>query len=264
VDALEALEAYLPLAIRHIYRQPALTLMNLKSQQLVNQPLRQSVANWFMNSFAGMPNPFEGTGMKPGLVTKGAQGIADAVDGTLAWMSKKFQGLKVDWSPGAQPGSVKWSVIDKGGNRIMWADTQQEAQEMLQQLSSFRAGAASRASAILTSNIYRGTIALNIGSAVRNMQQVLNTAVNQGVWPTMKGLATLLNPADKDARALVSQLIGAGHVREKLLDTQARHLFKEGLEKYDQVLFAPFNAAEYFTVENRDQLGVLLLHAVVP
>ena len=234
LDVLESLEAYLPLALRHIHTQPAVTLMNLKLSRFADQPHRHALGQFFINNFAGMPDPFV-HGFEKGILHKIGEGTSRAVDQALAIISQKKEGLHIKWSP-AKSG-VKYDILDRAGNVVLRTDTAEEAAEALRSFTRFQPKKLERVAMGLTSNFYRATIGANLASSIRNLHQVLLTGVRSGVYPTLKGLGFL---ADRGMRETVKTIMGPGHVGRELVESQYTGVMK----KLDDVVFAMFNGAE--------------------
>lgn len=100
---------------------------------------------------------------------------------------------------------------------------------------------AMRMSLMMANGFYRGVLGLNVSAALNNMTQSVNTMAKAGVFPTIEGMGKMV--FSKQAR----------HAAEKAdLSRQFARLFEENRRfgklkgTFDDVLFAPFNFAEFF------------------
>lgn len=96
-----------------------------------------------------------------------------------------------------------------------------------------------RLSQALRTITYRGTLGLNVGSAVRNLTQGVNTFAKLGTRWTMRGYMDI-------ARNLASgsdELMRAGVLDDRFVDLQASAL-KRRMQKVDAGLFSLFEMAE--------------------
>ena len=94
----------------------------------------------------------------------------------------------------------------------------------------------------LAGGFYRGILGGNISASLNNMTQSVNTMAAAGVMPTMEGVARFLSPSGK----------GVKLAREANLQRDWKRLFEENrrfgssMATFDDIIFAPFNFAEFF------------------
>ena len=90
----------------------------------------------------------------------------------------------------------------------------------------------------LNMQVYRGALGLSVGSALKNLTQVVNTFAEEGPVATMKGYMGLLNPRNLtniEKQNLMKEMIGAEYRNKPL---------RSALEKFDKGLFVFFDLAE--------------------
>lgn len=88
--------------------------------------------------------------------------------------------------------------------------------------------------------VYRGTLGLNVGSAVRNLTQGVNTYSELGERYTIKGYLSLA----RDIASGSDELTRVGVLRDDFIQDRALSATKQSLQKLDKGLFALFEAAE--------------------
>lgn len=86
--------------------------------------------------------------------------------------------------------------------------------------------------------IFRGTLGLNVGSALKNLTQVSNTFAEEGAVATIKGYMSLLN------RGNLKEIEKADLMREIITAEHRMKPLRSAIEKMDKVLFVFFDAAE--------------------
>ncbi|MGF6428225.1 hypothetical protein [Bradyrhizobium elkanii] len=89
--------------------------------------------------------------------------------------------------------------------------------------------------------VYRGTLGLNIGSAVRNLTQGVNTYAKLGEKYTVIGYTKLLT---KMAGGDLEELYKTGVLNQDLVQDRQIGVYKRGLQKLDKSLFTFFEFAE--------------------
>lgn len=89
--------------------------------------------------------------------------------------------------------------------------------------------------------IYRGTLGLNVGSALRNLTQGMNTFAKLGSKNTFKGYATLFK---KMAANDLDELNKVGVLQDNIVQDRAKNIFKGLGEKSEKVLWSFFDMAE--------------------
>lgn len=94
-----------------------------------------------------------------------------------------------------------------------------------------------RISRKLRQMVYRGTLGLNIGSAVRNLTQGVNTYAELGERWTIKGYLDLLRKGTKE-------LHDVGVLRDDFVQDRQLSAIKTNLQKIDKGLFVFFELAE--------------------
>lgn len=224
LDILEALQGYVPLALRQIHYQPAITLMNGIADNMSSQPFRQAVAREFIDNFAGVPK-------YKGVLNQGGEAVNNAIDGLFRFATQQLDGLKV------VPKNGKFIV--KNSERIIHeTDTAEAANIYLQTLNGFKPNKANRAALMLTGNMYRGTIALNLRASAKNLQQTMNTIITSGLVPTGKAAWKMMT--DKNARRAVRSILGPGRMSRELNEG----VVNQAVKGFDNIIFKPFDFAE--------------------
>lgn len=110
----------------------------------------------------------------------------------------------------------------------------------IKQLAGYRFGQRPTAviSGTLRRMIYRGALGLNIGSAVRNLTQGVNTFAKLGVRDTLTGYISLLKPS------MSKELSEVGILRDGFIQDRSLSAAKQFLQKADKGLFFMFELAE--------------------
>jgi hypothetical protein len=89
--------------------------------------------------------------------------------------------------------------------------------------------------------IYRATLGLNVGSAVRNLTQGVNTYAKLGEKYTLWGYTEL---ASKMANKNLDELYRVGVLDDNIIQDRNFHAVKKAAEKVDEVLWTFFDMAE--------------------
>lgn len=88
--------------------------------------------------------------------------------------------------------------------------------------------------------VFRGTLGLNVGSALRNLTQGVNTFAELGTRYTLRGYSDLLKNMAKGS----TELVDSGVLRDEFIQDRTLSATKKFWEKTDKGLFALFEAAE--------------------
>jgi hypothetical protein len=136
------------------------------------------------------------------------------------------------------------SVIDyiqKYASRVNLRPTQTETliDNTFKQLFGYKHGVrpVNRITRKLRQMVYRGTLGLNIGSAVRNLTQGVNTYAELGERFAMKGYYDILTKGSKE-------LTDVGVLRDDFVQDRTLSAIKTTMQKVDKGLFAFFEWAE--------------------
>jgi hypothetical protein len=89
--------------------------------------------------------------------------------------------------------------------------------------------------------IYRGTLGLNIGSAVKNLTQGVNTYAKLGEKYTLLGYTDFLTKAKNND---IKELYDVGVLDDNIIQDQMLRPVKTFMNQVDDVIFAPFQWAE--------------------
>jgi len=109
----------------------------------------------------------------------------------------------------------------------------------IKQMVGYRLGGrpTARISKTARQMVYRGTLGLNVGSALRNLTQAVNTYSELGEKYTVLGYTNLLKNGTKE-------LDEVGIFRNSMVEDRALNATKKFWEKTDKVLFSFFELAE--------------------